>query len=116
MSTNNEFWEKVVKAYYSDASQYLGAKSLCLAKAMLISAVCIIPLSHGHKQHIPGEKETWNDLRWDSITFLTGVGDVDAHFTIPRLLWSGKSDSLQDWVRNDCNFALGDLLPTLHAL
>jgi len=86
--TNNEIWEDLVKSQYSDASKFLGGAS-CLAKAILISAVCVIPLELGHKP-IPGEDKTWDDLRWDSIAFLTG--DMkNSHYTIPRLLWIEKA-------------------------
>lgn len=113
--TNNELWEKLVKSQYSDASKFLGCAS-CLAKAVLISAVCDIPLLLGHKP-IPGEVKTWDDLRWDSIAFLTG--DIkNSHYTIPRLLWIEQAiaNELQEWVMENCKFSFYDLLPTMGSL
>lgn len=46
----------------------------CLAKAIIISAVCDVDLAPGNSV-IPNEEISWNDLRWRSIAFVTGVDE-----------------------------------------
>jgi hypothetical protein len=121
-STSNEIWEQTALGFYGDASRLIRSGKLtvsCLAKAVLISAVCDVQLDC-QPNSIPGEYVTWEYLRWNSIAFLGGAdGGADgqkAYLRIPRLLWQEESKEIGEWVKQSCSFDLHDLLPTIKQL
>ena len=119
-STRNEMWEKAARSLYNDVSILIGDGRLsvsCLAKAVLISAVCDVQLKDGISNKIPGEDVTWDDLRWSSIAFLAGGANGEQGcFRIPRLLWQSAAEGIGRWVKKTCRFDVHDLLPTIHRL
>lgn len=64
IATRHENWENFVRElYYKDVSELMRMGWLtvkCLAKAILISAVCDVVLKEG--AFVPGEKVTWDNL------------------------------------------------------
>ncbi|CAB9503496.1 expressed unknown protein [Seminavis robusta] len=113
-------WENDVLELYKDVSEPVREGKLtveCLAKAILISAVCDVELKEG--TFIPGEKVTWDNLRWWSIAFLAGregAKKTGHYCRIPRLLWHKEADTIHQWVQSECKFNVHDLLPTIQQL
>ena len=121
-STKIETWQKMVASFYKETSDLTKTprSTQCLAKAILVCAVCDIALVNESEDSgqtwdcatIPGETMKWEELLWDSVLFMSGP---QGYLRIPRLLWSSNSTThtrLQAWVKTNCKFELDDLMPT----
>ncbi|KAG7361853.1 hypothetical protein IV203_036954 [Nitzschia inconspicua] len=119
-ASRHENWENDVLELYKDVSELVRVGKLtvnCLAKAILISAVCDVGLKEGAT--IPGEEVTWDNLRWWSIAFLAGregAKKTGHYYRIPRLLWHREAGKIHQWVKSECKFNVHDLLPTIQHL
>lgn len=119
-ASRHENWENDALELYKDVSELVRAGKLtvkCLAKAILISAVCDVGLKEGAT--IPGEEVTWDNLRWWSIAFLAGregAKKTGHYYRIPRLLWHREAEKIHQWVESECKFNVHDLLPTIQRL
>ncbi|KAG7355452.1 hypothetical protein IV203_000138 [Nitzschia inconspicua] len=119
-ASRHENWENHVLELYKDASELVREGKLnvkCLAKAILISAVCDVGLKEGVT--IPGEEVTWDNLCWWSIAFLAGrdcAKKTGHYYRIPRLLWHREAGKIHQWVESECKFNVHDLLPTIQHL
>lgn len=120
IASRRENWENDALELYKDVSELVREGKLtikCLAKAILISAVCDVGLEEGAT--IPGEAVTWDNLRWWSIAFLAGgegAKKTGHYYRIPRLLWHREAGKIHQWVESECKFNVHDLLPTIQHL